>query len=191
MEKLEWTWKVDAGTITLTSSPVPGWDVRLVRQIRMDRSGSLVKITNRLEPTVPSLAEEICLWQVTQAPVPDKLTAVARLDTWRQLDPDMKPWTTIEHVGALLVFTRPPNDGAKVGFDSHQISALYNHTWFIQRMSRVEGGTYRPGERAQIFSMPDNDKTLPQGMRPYVKLEFTAPFGNGGYAPLVVQWELK
>ena len=192
-EKLEWTSHVDAGSITLVSSPVPGWDVQIWRDIRMNRSGSLVKITNKLVPVAnpTRLPDEICLWQITQVRVPDKLTAVALPGTLRQMDPNMTPWTTIKPVGALLEFTRPPNDGAKVGFDAHQISALFNQTWFIQRMAHVDGGTYRPGERAQIFSLANNDPILPKDVPPYVELEYTAPFANGGYAPLIIQWELK
>lgn len=190
-DRLAYSWKVDARTIIFTSPPIPGWDLRIVRRIEMERLGTQVKITSTLEPAGPNPAAGVTLWQVAQVPVPDKLTAVARPSTLVQLDPKLKPWTEIKPVGAQLVFHRPPNDGAKVGFDGHQISALYNHTWFIQRMARSKDGTYRTGERAQIFSLPDNDKTLPDGMPSYVELEFTAPFADTGYAPLTVLWLLK
>jgi hypothetical protein len=188
---LAYTWKVDARTMTLTSPPIPGWDVRIVRVIEMDRLGTRVTITNTLEPVGPNPPKNIVLWQIAQVPIPDKLTAVARPSTLVQMDPNMKPWKDIKDVGAQLVFNRPTTEGAKVGFDGHQISALYDHTWFMFRMPRSKNGVYKPGERAQIFSLPDNDKTLPDGMPSYVELEYTAPSLPDGYAPLVVQWELK
>jgi hypothetical protein len=175
------------GEIELRTPPLPEFGVRIVRRIRLEPSGTRLHLSSRIEPVDSAPRPDLVLWQVTQMPVPDRMSAIADQAGVRQLD-QKTVWPGITQAGAEIILPRPEH-GAKVGFASRELRARFGRTLFIQRLAETQG-TYQPGEQAQIYKAPDTENVRPKDVPPYVEYEFTAPHATPP-SQLTVIWELS
>jgi hypothetical protein len=175
------------GEIELRSPPLPDLGVRIVRRIRLESAGTRVHITSRVEPVDSAPPADLVLWQVTQLPVPDRMSAVADLAGVCQHD-EKAHWPGITQAGREIVLPRP-DFGTKVGFESTDLRAVIGRTVFTQTLTPA-AGKYEPGEQAQIFIAPNEDNARPKELPPYVEYEFIAPYATPP-AELRVTWELS
>jgi hypothetical protein len=99
-----------------------------------------------------------------------------------------KPFRSVRRENGLLVVERPANDSTKLGVDADLLASVKGDLLFTQKALPTSEGAYAPGDRAQIYSNPDNS-----GL-PYVELELTSPLRTlkvGDRQTLEVVWELR
>lgn len=177
------------GGVRLTSPLVAGYGVRLVREIRLEPTGTRVHLQTRLEKLRDGAEFPVAAWVVAQLPVPELMLARLHPDTplsegYLLLNPE--PWKAIRRLGAdLLVPERRSEVALKLGCDAEAL-AWYRAPYLVVHRSPIRNlAEYLPGEHAQIYSNPD---TLP-----YIELEFTSPrrvLRRGESVTLEVTWEL-
>lgn len=191
---------VSSDTLRLTSSLVAGYGLRVVRDIRLASTGTQATIQTRFEKVRSGAQFPVAVWTITQLPAPDFM--LARLLSDSTLQPGYKffsetPWKTLrrEGTGALYI-ERPTDKSAKIGMDADLLAWVKGDLLYTQKAVGAErgGGAYQPGDRAQIYSHPDNADDLARGITPYIELELTAPLRTltrGQSQTLEVVWELR
>jgi hypothetical protein len=190
---------VDADTVRMTSPLVVGFGVRIVREIRLARTGSQVTISTRLEHVAAAAPEKnLAAWSVTPAAAPDSLTV--RMTAGSTLPGGFKPlgafdpFAEVKPEHGLLRIARQPDKSSKIGIDGDAIAAAYGDILWILRDTTRESGIYVPGERVQVYANADSREDSARGLPPYMELEFTSPrksLSRGGdTATLAEAWEL-
>lgn len=180
---------LEGNRLRLTSPLVAGYGVRIVREIRMEASGTRVHIQTRLEKMRDGAEFAVAAWVVAQIPKPDLLLARLRAETtltegYKLFFP--APWKAVRRMGTdILVPERRSDVAVKLGCDADVLAWFKAPYLLVHRtpVPSLEG--YVPGDLAQIYSNPD-----PQ---PYIELEFTSPrkvLRRGESVSLEVTWEL-
>lgn len=180
---------LDGGIIRLTSPLVAGYGVRIVREIRLEPSGTRVHIQTRLEKRRDGADFPVAAWVVAQLPLPDVM--LARLYPGSTLRDGFKlfreePWKSIRRLGEdILLPERPSDVPVKLGCDA-DILAWFKAPYLVVHRSPIANlSDFQPGDHAQIFSNTDEI--------PYIELEFTSPLKvlrKGESVSLEVAWEL-
>lgn len=180
---------LDGGIVRLTSPLVAGYGVRIVREIRLEPSGTRVHIQTRLEKLRDGADFPVAAWVVAQLPLPDVM--LARLYPGSTLRDGFKlfreePWKSIRRLGAdILLPERPSDVPVKLGCDA-DILAWFRAPYLVVHRSPIANlSDFQPGDHAQIFSNTDEI--------PYIELEFTSPLKvlrKGESVSLEVTWEL-
>ncbi|GIV16481.1 MAG: hypothetical protein KatS3mg022_1916 [Armatimonadota bacterium] len=180
---------IAGNVIRLTSPLVAGYGVRIVREIRLEPSGTRVHILTRLEKVREGADFAVAAWVVAQLPVPELLlirlhSGSALSDGYKLFSPD--PWKAVRRLGAdILLPERRTDVAVKLGCDA-DILAWFKPPYLVVHHSPIASlSDFKPGDHAQIFS---NSDTLP-----YIELEFTSPLKvlrNGESVSLEVTWDL-
>jgi len=180
---------IDGNAIRLTSPLVAGYGVRLVRDIRLEPSGTRVHILTRVEKVREGADFPVASWVVAQLPVPDLL--LVRLYPGSTFSEGYKlfsaePWRAVRRLGADILLPERRSDVAvKLGCDA-EILAWFKAPYLVVHRSPIGNlADFQPGDHAQIFSNSD--------ALPYIELEFTSPLKvlrKGESVSLEVTWEL-
>ncbi|MGC8784355.1 MAG: hypothetical protein ACP5RN_08210 [Armatimonadota bacterium] len=180
---------IGSNIIRLTSPLVAGYGVRIVRDIRLEPSGTRVHILTRLEKVRDGADFPVAAWVVAQLPAPELL--LARLhpgstltEGYRLFSPDL--WKAVRRLGADILLPERRSDVAvKLGCDA-EILAWFKSPYLVVHRSPIgKLSDFKPGDHAQIFSNSD--------VLPYIELEFTSPLRvlrKGESVSLEVTWEL-
>jgi hypothetical protein len=196
---------VGKDTLRLTSGIVSPWGVRIVRDIRLDSSGTGVHFTNRFTRVSAGESSPIGVWTITQ--VPATAWVMARLlPSADQLTEGYQPLSgaaafkavTKTPEGCLRV-ERNPAQATKIGTDADLVTTLQGDTLFtVQDTPDVPsdnaGLSYAPGERAQFYSQPDDANAAKKGITPYIEMEMTSPkraLKKGETITLSLVWNLR
>ena len=190
--------QVKGGVLVLTSAVIPGYGLRLVREIRLADTGSEVVITSRFEKVAEGRDDPVAVWTVTQ--VPDPELVLARVSDGSTLEKGYLPmgsaeFKSIRREGNLLSIERSPTRPTKIGLDGDYLGAVRTRVLFMQRYVKDEStaGEHQPGHRAQVYGNPDKTDAHPADVPPYVELEFTSPMkklAKGESVVLTLQWSL-
>ncbi len=189
---------VGKDTLRLTSPVLAGYGVRIVRDIRLAPTGTQVTLRSRFEKVRTGAQFPVAVWSITQLPVPD--VAVARLLPGSTLAEGYKlfipqPWKSLRGEGRFLFAERPTSASAKFGTDADLLAWVKGDLLYTQKtVSTPPITAITPGDRAQIYSHPDNADDLARGITPYIELELTSPqktLASGETLTLDVVWELR
>ena len=182
---------VGTDSLRLTSSLVIGYGVRVIRDIKLAPTGTHVHIVSRFVKVSGGTPFPTGVWSITQVPPPD--IALLRLvpDTtlasgYKPLSDD--PFASVTKEGGFLHAVRPPDKSAKIGVDADVIAVLKGDLLFTLHSMTASEAPFVAGDRAQIYSNPDNSGQV------YVELEFTSPLKSlaaGATQSLYVVWELQ
>lgn len=182
--------------LRMTSAELPGFGMRVVRDIELAPSGSRVTIRNRLEPVgFPKSIVTWAAWTITQMVTPELI--FARLDPGaRTLDHTFvgkDPFLAPTRFGNILQLNPDPTRGCKVGLDADRLAGVSGEHLFIQTLvkSGTTRGTYAPGEKAQLFSLGGSDPVLTGSS--YLEMELTSPCVDIHLVcpELTVEWQLR
>jgi len=180
---------IKGNIVRLTSPLVAGYGVRIVRDIRLEPSGTRVHILTRLEKMRDGADFPVAAWVVAQLPAPELL--LIRLhpgstltEGYKLFSPD--PWKAVRRLEADILLPERRSDVAvKLGCDA-DILAWFKSPYLVVHRSPVGNlSDFKPGDHAQIFSNSD--------VLPYIELEFTSPLRvlrKGESVSLEVTWEL-
>lgn len=180
---------IKGNIVRLTSPLVAGYGVRIVRDIRLEPSGTRVHILTRLEKMRDGADFPVAAWVVAQLPAPELL--LVRLhpgstltEGYKLFSPD--PWRAVRRLEADILLPERRSDVAvKLGCDA-DILAWFKSPYLVVHRSPVGNlSDFKPGDHAQIFSNSD--------VLPYIELEFTSPLRvlrKGESVSLEVTWEL-
>ena len=181
--------------VRLESPLIPSHAARIVREIKLDPTGSRVTIVTRLEQASanrppPSLAA----WSVTQ--IPGSMNLFARMISGGRYESMLakSPTPTTRPIsGGRVISIEKTTPASKVGLDADILAAAAGNVLFIQRSATAAQRTpkYRAAERAQIFIQQADPpkRDVPR----YLELEFTSPredLAAGSPPELRVTWEL-
>ncbi len=169
----------DGRSLRLTSPRIPAYDAVVVREIRLEDSGTRVVVSSRIEKLAGEATFAVAAWTVSQLPADG--TLYARLMPGSRPAGGVKPYdgrfAAVSHEGPdVLVIERRSDQSAKVGMDGDLLAWQRGEVLFVERPagSGPRLADFAPGERTQLYSHPDADPTLPRGLS-YVELEITAP----------------
>jgi hypothetical protein len=186
--------------LRMTSPLVPGYGVRMVREIELDAAGCGATFINRVEQvSAPSLPLAYSPWVVTQVPASGQMLA--------RLLPDATPpghgpfpgrgWEpqNIQIAGRIVTLTWVATPGAKQGLDADALGVVVGDALFIVRTPAAsnDGGPFEPFRRAQMFRDADQSAFRPAGTPAYVEMEFTGPLKKlavGQSSSLMIRWEV-
>ena len=187
---------VDMRTLRLTSPALVGFDAILIREIRIEDSGTRVLVTSRLRKIGADATFALAPWTVTQMPADGALYA--------RLLPHARPAggfrafsgsfasVSLEKPDILCV-ERLQKAGGKIGMDADLLAWQRDGVLFVERSIDDTPLTgFAAGDRGQFYSHPDGDPTLPAGIS-YIEMELTAPLATlkrGESAVLETTWEL-
>ena len=182
--------------VRLESPPIPSHGAKIVREIRLQPSGTRVTIVTRLQQTTADRPPpELAAWSVTQIVGDSRVYARLRHDgITRPMQPAPAPPTTRPIAPRIIAINPPLPKPGKLGLDADVLAAAVGDTLFVQRSptAAAKSGGYRAAERAQVF-FQQADK--PDLKRPrYAELEFTSPrqdLAAGEVPELRVTWELR
>lgn len=191
---------VGGETLRLTSPLVSPYGIRMIRDIRLAATGTQVTLVNRFVKARDGADFPVAVWSITQMPLPDfsliRLLPDSPLESgYKRFSPN--PWKSIRPEGErVLVVERSPEKSAKLGADADLLAWVKGDLLFTQRIvgSPDGSGTYVAGDRAQIYSHPDNKDDLARGITPYVELELTSPrrtLAKREALTLTVVWDLR
>jgi hypothetical protein len=170
--------------LLLVSGLVRSFGFRVVREIHLAESGTLLTVTTRFEQIVP--AEErypVAVWSVTQWRGPDFIlaqSAAAPLPLFGRFKPSERL------AGDVIKIQRPFGEAAKLGLDTNVLAAAIGGNLVVQRADRLAGEHWQNGERAQVYCNGEG------GEQSYVELEFTSPrqvLPVGASMELKVDWQ--
>lgn len=193
---------VAPGTVRLTSPVLAGYGLRIVRDVRLGPPGTTqVTLRSRFEKVRGGADFPVAVWSITQVQVPELV--IARLlpgsplpNGYKMLAPD--PWKSIRTAqNGFLVAERPTATSAKIGLDADLLAGVRDGQLFTLRtLATPPLGAVTPGERAQIYSQPDNESDRARGITPYIEMELTGPLkilrGAGESSPtLDMEWQLR
>jgi hypothetical protein len=179
--------RLDRYTVRLTSGIVPAWGIRVVRTIRLDRTGTGVTFDNVIEKVDSVPAPPLAAWTITQIPLPAVVNATPISDA--DLNPPTSPlfgdpWPgKVDTDGDQLTIRVRPDAVSKIGIDADTLFVdLPEFRFTVKSLSPRPAARH---EMAQIFVLPE--------LR-YLELEFTGPRASlavqGDQARLVTRWEL-
>jgi hypothetical protein len=183
------------GFLRLTSSPIPGFGLTLVREVRLAEAGTRVAIRSELKKG-GGASFPIAAWTVTQMPADGAL--FARLAKGSRLAEGFKSYfgsfAAVTREGAsVLAIERRRDEYAKIGMDADLLAWQRGDLLFVERPAAATPTTdFTLGDRAQIYSHFDADPALPAGVS-YVELELTSPMSApplGESVALETSWEL-
>jgi hypothetical protein len=191
----EQAWKAEiAGKIVRLRGPLfEGFNCRAIREIELAESGSTVTLTTRLEADNGPLIPGVAAWSVTQV----RATQCVYARLAENSDDDgavCGEWPTPKRYGDVLCFERDGALGAKTFVEADALATIQGELLFVQTLVTPAHAQpdYMPLERAQIFSEPDRNAFRPNGVSPYIELEFTAPRSKEAKATaLCVKWSLQ
>jgi hypothetical protein len=191
-------------SLQVTSQRVLPWGVRIMREIRMDPTGTAVHVTNRLERDVDGESTPVAPWTVTQVPavtwVISRSLPVSTLpDGYKYYGEDAKFKSINKTAEGALVVERNGAKATKIGMDADIVGSLEGDTLFTVRFAVMvpadnAGLTYAAADRAQFYSQPDDDNAAKMGTLPYIEMEMTAPLKTlkkGETNTLSLVWELR
>jgi hypothetical protein len=163
----------------LTSRPVPGYDLRLVRQFRMDAQTSELIEEMSFEPAGPAASESPTgVWSIAEVPITGQVFA-RNAGSLRRLGFSGKAW---EHAttGNIMVLQRPDVE-SKIGMDADLLAVAIGQQLLTIESKQVTPAPskYIAGERAQLYTKPDASKQR-GGLPGFTELEFTSPKGVVG-----------
>ncbi len=168
-------------TLLLTSPAISGYGVVLVREIRLEDSGTRVHVTSELRK-IGDGDFALAAWTVTQMPADGAL--FARLMAGSRLPGGYRThfgsFAAVREQGAgVLVIERRHDQAAKLGMDADMLAWQRGDVLLVERPSDATAApaAFAPGDRAQVYSHPDGDRTLPPGVA-YVELELTSPLAS-------------
>lgn len=185
--------QVNANTVRLASPVLPGWQVRVVRDISISAIDAMVSITSWYAPTEDRAADRAWpeVWSVSQVPPPDGVCVRILEDPSPvPLSRGMVdgPWA-LEGAGVAnwRWLARPANNGrAKVGVQADVIAALFGSDLFVQQCNSGDQARFvEPTDRAQVYAEPESDDPLA-----YWELEFLGGVHRRGATPLAVSWRM-
>jgi hypothetical protein len=165
--------RIGPDAIRLTSSPVVGFGVRCVREIRLEPRGTRVVLVNRFEKISDGHAFPLAVWTITQ--IPDAPQVWVRLPHETPLAGGYRllgdaPRSVQRTQDRLLRVTPDPDKASKIGCDGDVLATLSGDTLFTVRFlpsADNTGGRTEPGERAQVWHNPPDPR--------YIELELTGP----------------
>ena len=151
-------YQVEAGGrhVRMASPVVPGYGLRIVREISLAASGPGVSIVNRLEQISPA-AESLSVspWTVTQVPAPTEVLArllPGAVPGYEAISPNA--WNELRRVGDVLVLTRPANPWVKLGLDADALAVPVGGWLFVARTAAGSPGNYEPLRRGRSSPSP-------------------------------------
>ncbi|MCS6829718.1 MAG: hypothetical protein RMM08_01590 [Armatimonadota bacterium] len=180
---------VNGNVVRLSSPLVAGYGVRVVREVRLEPSGTRVHILTRLEKLRDGADFPVAAWVVAQLPVPDLL--LVRLYPGSTLSEGYKlfsldAWKAVRRLAPdILLPERRSEVAVKLGCDAEVLAWFKSPYLVVHRSPISDLADFRPGDHAQIFSNSD--------ALPYIELEFTSPLKvlrKGESVSLEVTWEL-
>jgi hypothetical protein len=158
-------------SIRMTSPVIEGYGVRIVRDVRLEPTGTRLTIDSRLENAEKPADFAIAAWTVTQFPRPDQLFARVLPDStlkdgYRPLSDEK--WQGVRALEGGRVFVAgPQSKGVKLGFDADLLAWRKGPDLVIGRASFPDSdASPKPAERGQMWNNTDPA---------YIELEFTAP----------------
>ncbi len=190
-------------TLRVTSPLVRPWNVRIIRDIKLDPTGTAVHITSRLVHEGAGESTPCAPWTITQ--VPAASWVMARLLPASTLPDGYKSFSGNDRFKAVaktpegaLVVERNGAIATKIGMDADMVATLEGDTLFTIRFAPTvptdnKGQTYVAGDRAQFYSQQDDENAAKLGTLPYIEMEMTAPLKtlkNGDTNTLSLVWEL-
>ncbi|MDX1932405.1 MAG: hypothetical protein SFU56_07355 [Capsulimonadales bacterium] len=195
---------VGKDTLRTTSDRLMPWGVRILREIRMEPTGTGVHIVSRFVRETDGEVAPCAPWTVTQ--VPATPWVIARLlpastlpDGYKSFSGEAKFKSVTKLPEGVLLVERNPTQATKIGFDGDILATLQADTLFLIRQAKSlpadhRGGAWAPGDRAQLYSQPDDANAAKAGTLPYIELEMTAPrksLKKGETVTLAQFWELR
>ncbi len=182
--------------LRLTSAPIPGFGVTLVREMRLAASGTRLELRNTIRKDAGA-AFPIAAWTVTQVPADG--TLFARLAAGSRLAEGYKSYfgsfAAVRREGAnVLAIERRSSEYAKIGMDADLLAWQRGERLLVVRPLSTATllDAWVVGDRAQIYSHFDADPGLPAGVS-YVELELTSPMravAAGESVTLETSWEM-
>jgi hypothetical protein len=183
--------------LRMTSPVVPGYGVRVVREIELDAHGCGASFVNRVQQVgAASASRPIAPWTVTQVPAPRQVLARLLPDA---MPPGYAPfpgcsWDQAQASGRIATMTRPGDRSVKMGLDADALAATVADLLFIVSTPAAgnDAGPFEPFRRAHVYCDPDQSAFKPASQAPYTELEFTAPLKTltvGQSASLKIRWD--
>jgi hypothetical protein len=191
--------RIDPLGVRLTSVVIPGFGVRIVREVRLAPEGTRLLLSSRIEKQEGFAAFPLAPWTVTQVPADGacylRLLPKGRLPEGYRLH-ESEAFASVEREGDdVLVIRRPTSHWAKLGADADLLAWQQGNTLLVARSEDRQAilSDFAPGDRGQVYSHPDGDKVLPPGIS-YLELEFTAPvrqLASGDTGTLVTVLDIR
>jgi hypothetical protein len=190
-------WQVasaSAGRLCLTGPIIEGHGCRAVREIALAATGTVVTLRTSFEALDGASLAGLAVWDVAQVPAAPEVDARLAPDATGTGVHDPAPgWDAPQRDGRHLRFRRDGTRGPKSFVDADQWSVAAGGDRFVlDLVSGGPGAACVPGECAQLYGSPDEERWRPAGVGPVMELEFTSRRAGPGQAPeLVVTWSLE
>jgi hypothetical protein len=180
--------------IRMTSAVWEDQGLRVVRDIRLEESGSRVTIETVFErangegPAIP-----VVPWSVTQMLCPEAVLVDYQPGYPRPYGLLLgHSWSSLLEINDDLLWLPSPGGVSKIGVSGRALGWWRGDALIVQRLRSPDADDangWKPYEQAQIFwnEYPGED------VSPYVELEFTGPLdanNQGVTPPLIVTWEI-
>ncbi len=169
--------------LLLTSALIEPFGFRVVREIHLANSGTLLTTSTRFEQLTPADPHyPVGVWTVTQWRNPEYIlarSATALVPIYGQFKP-------IEQLaGGVVKMQRQVGKTAKAGFDADVLAVAIGDHLVVQRTHHSPDEHWPNGEQAQVYCNGES------GEQSYVELEFTSPRQvlDGGNMELKVDWQ--
>lgn len=185
-------------SLQMTSTPLPGYRIRIVRLIEMAPKGTKVMFTTYFQPVGNGFDQPLAAWSITQIPWPERVLVRMSVRDDRQSHVQSAPAKDDSFLvrilsDSILELGHPGDHSAKTFLDADLIACVYDDVLFIQRQLAVPGSdAWKPKQRAQIFFHGKNAGDIPPGSN-YGELEWTAALASPhrlGLNPLRITWNL-
>lgn len=194
---------VDKGILRISSLPIAPWGVQIVRDIRLEPTGTVVHVTSKLWRNGEGVASPCAPWTITQ--VPANSWVMARPLPTTKLPEKFKGMSGNAHFKSvtstsegMALVERNPQQATKIGIEADLVATLEGDTLFTVRFAPTtpadnDGHSYVAGDQAQFYSQPDDAAAAKMGTLPYIEMEMTAPLKTlkvGETNTLSLLWEL-
>jgi hypothetical protein len=178
----------------MESSSLSRHGVRIIREIQMAPTGTLVTLVSRFEQTGPHYDKPLAVWSVTQVPRPKYvLVHVPRAPDRQRLLATPHEGFALREVGGAVLQIDTEAGGGKMGMDADMLASVHDDLVFLQRQVTVGRDDWAPETRAQLYVHPAGATNVPPEVGSYAELEWTTPSvppQRVSDVPLKVTWEL-
>ena len=188
----------DGKSLQMTSAPLAGYGLRIVRLIELAPSGTQVTFTTCFKPSGNSFAKPVAAWSITQVPHPKRILVRIPLKGDRQAYLNRVPDASDKFVAkamsdSVVSLQWTGEGGIKTFMEADVFASVFDDAIFLQHQLVAPGSDpWTPNQRAQIYCHPATAGNIPPGPS-YTELEWTAPLAPPNRLdlnPLRLTWQL-
>ncbi len=171
--------EIDGDTLRLISRPLDHFNLRIVRELRLEPDQPAMVSRVWFERTEGAADGETslkpwCVWIIAQVPSPGAIIDLAAVSPATQ--PTTQPLGRMpQHVqegGSQIWMLRTDRGGDKIGADGRRVTTMVGDTVLSMHIESWEPASAKPepGEMIQVYGSGDREKP-----RPYTELEVASP----------------